>query len=148
MHNMSIDADPQQQAAASPLVLVVRSFLRCIDVKGAIVAVGRSQATTSPPWAIPAASRLRRTRAVAHHLWAASIRTTRKRRVPGEAQGGVVGRRAVPRHSKIGAMVSTQSNRSIDTDPQQQGAAPPLMLVVRSFLLQGLPALSSKVSPR
>ena len=26
--NMSIDADPQQQAAASPPVLVVRSFLR------------------------------------------------------------------------------------------------------------------------
>jgi len=26
--NMSIDADPQQQEAASPLVLVVRSFLR------------------------------------------------------------------------------------------------------------------------
>jgi hypothetical protein len=26
--NMSIDTDPQQQAAASPLVLVVRSFLR------------------------------------------------------------------------------------------------------------------------
>jgi hypothetical protein len=27
-HNMSIDADPQQQEAASPQVLVVRSFLR------------------------------------------------------------------------------------------------------------------------
>ncbi len=27
-HNISIDTDPQQQAAASPLVLVVRSFLR------------------------------------------------------------------------------------------------------------------------
>jgi hypothetical protein len=27
-----------------------------------------------------------------------------------------------------------QSNLSIDTDPQQQEAAPPLMLVVRSFL--------------
>jgi hypothetical protein len=27
-YNMSIDADPQQQAAASPLMLVVRSFLR------------------------------------------------------------------------------------------------------------------------
>jgi hypothetical protein len=27
-HNLSIDADPQQQEAASPLVLVVRSFLR------------------------------------------------------------------------------------------------------------------------
>ena len=27
-HNMSIDTDPQQQAAASPLMLVVRSFLR------------------------------------------------------------------------------------------------------------------------
>jgi hypothetical protein len=27
-HNMSIDADPQQQEAASPLVLVVRSFSR------------------------------------------------------------------------------------------------------------------------
>jgi hypothetical protein len=27
-HNMSIDADPQQQEAASPRVLVVRSFLR------------------------------------------------------------------------------------------------------------------------
>jgi hypothetical protein len=27
-HNMSIDADPQQQEAASPLMLVVRSFLR------------------------------------------------------------------------------------------------------------------------
>ena len=26
--NLSIDADPQQQAAASPLMLVVRSFLR------------------------------------------------------------------------------------------------------------------------
>jgi hypothetical protein len=26
--NMSIDTDPQQQEAASPLVLVVRSFLR------------------------------------------------------------------------------------------------------------------------
>ena len=26
--NMSIDADPQQQEAASPQVLVVRSFLR------------------------------------------------------------------------------------------------------------------------
>ena len=26
--NLSIDADPQQQEAASPLVLVVRSFLR------------------------------------------------------------------------------------------------------------------------
>jgi hypothetical protein len=26
--NLSIDADPQQQAAASPQVLVVRSFLR------------------------------------------------------------------------------------------------------------------------
>jgi hypothetical protein len=26
--NMSIDADPQQKEAASPLVLVVRSFLR------------------------------------------------------------------------------------------------------------------------
>jgi hypothetical protein len=26
--NMSIDADPQQQEAASPRVLVVRSFLR------------------------------------------------------------------------------------------------------------------------
>jgi hypothetical protein len=28
MVNLSIDADPQQQAAAPPLVLVVRSFLR------------------------------------------------------------------------------------------------------------------------
>jgi hypothetical protein len=28
MANWSIDTDPQQQAAASPLVLVVRSFLR------------------------------------------------------------------------------------------------------------------------
>jgi hypothetical protein len=27
-HNLSIDADPQQQEAASPQVLVVRSFLR------------------------------------------------------------------------------------------------------------------------
>jgi hypothetical protein len=27
-HNMAIDTDPQQQAAASPLMLVVRSFLR------------------------------------------------------------------------------------------------------------------------
>jgi len=27
-HNMSIDADPQQQEAAPPQVLVVRSFLR------------------------------------------------------------------------------------------------------------------------
>ena len=27
-HNMSIDTDPQQQEAASPLMLVVRSFLR------------------------------------------------------------------------------------------------------------------------
>jgi hypothetical protein len=27
-YNLSIDADPQQQEAASPLVLVVRSFLR------------------------------------------------------------------------------------------------------------------------
>jgi len=27
-HNISIDADPQQQEAASPQVLVVRSFLR------------------------------------------------------------------------------------------------------------------------
>jgi hypothetical protein len=27
-HNLSIDTDPQQQEAASPLVLVVRSFLR------------------------------------------------------------------------------------------------------------------------
>ncbi len=26
--NISIDADPQQQEAASPLMLVVRSFLR------------------------------------------------------------------------------------------------------------------------
>jgi hypothetical protein len=26
------------------------------------------------------------------------------------------------------------ANYSIDTDPQQQAAAPPLMLVVRSFL--------------
>jgi hypothetical protein len=26
--NLSIDTDPQQQEAASPLVLVVRSFLR------------------------------------------------------------------------------------------------------------------------
>jgi hypothetical protein len=30
------------------------------------------------------------------------------------------------------SMVATQYNRSIDTDPQQQKAAPPLMLVVRS----------------
>jgi len=29
MSNLSIDADPQQQEAASPLMLVVRSFLRC-----------------------------------------------------------------------------------------------------------------------
>jgi len=29
MHNKSIDTDPQQQEAASPLMLVVRSFLRC-----------------------------------------------------------------------------------------------------------------------
>jgi hypothetical protein len=28
LDNMSIDTDPQQQAAAPPLVLVVRSFLR------------------------------------------------------------------------------------------------------------------------
>jgi hypothetical protein len=28
MVNLSIDADPQQQEAASPLMLVVRSFLR------------------------------------------------------------------------------------------------------------------------
>jgi hypothetical protein len=28
MANLSIDTDPQQQEAASPLVLVVRSFLR------------------------------------------------------------------------------------------------------------------------
>jgi hypothetical protein len=28
MANLSIDADPQQQKAASPLVLVARSFLR------------------------------------------------------------------------------------------------------------------------
>jgi hypothetical protein len=28
MSNLSIDADPQQQGAASPQVLVVRSFLR------------------------------------------------------------------------------------------------------------------------
>jgi hypothetical protein len=27
-HNLSIDADPQQQEAASPQMLVVRSFLR------------------------------------------------------------------------------------------------------------------------
>ncbi len=27
-HNMSIDADPQQQEPASPRMLVVRSFLR------------------------------------------------------------------------------------------------------------------------
>jgi hypothetical protein len=27
-YNLSIDADPQQQEAASPLMLVVRSFLR------------------------------------------------------------------------------------------------------------------------
>jgi hypothetical protein len=27
-HNMSMDTDPQQQEAASPLVLVIRSFLR------------------------------------------------------------------------------------------------------------------------
>jgi hypothetical protein len=27
-HNISIDTDPQQQEAASPLMLVVRSFLR------------------------------------------------------------------------------------------------------------------------
>ena len=29
--NMSIDTDPQQQAAASPLMLVVRSFLRYVS---------------------------------------------------------------------------------------------------------------------
>jgi hypothetical protein len=46
------------------------------------------------------------------------------------------------------AQVMALPNLSIDTDPQQQAAAPPLVLVVRSFLLQGLPALSSKVSPR
>jgi len=28
MHNLSIDTDPQQQEAASPQMLVVRSFLR------------------------------------------------------------------------------------------------------------------------
>jgi hypothetical protein len=28
LSNLSIDSDPQQQEAASPLVLVVRSFLR------------------------------------------------------------------------------------------------------------------------
>jgi hypothetical protein len=30
-HNMSIDADPQQQEAASPQMLVVRSFLRYLS---------------------------------------------------------------------------------------------------------------------
>ena len=30
LHNLSIDADPQQQEATSPLVLVVRSFLRYV----------------------------------------------------------------------------------------------------------------------
>ena len=29
--NLSIDADPQQQEAASPRVLVVRSFLRYVS---------------------------------------------------------------------------------------------------------------------
>jgi hypothetical protein len=28
LHNISIDSDPQHQEAASPLLLVVRSFLR------------------------------------------------------------------------------------------------------------------------
>jgi hypothetical protein len=31
-------------------------------------------------------------------------------------------------------MIVALSNLSIDADPQQQEAAPPLMLVVRSFL--------------
>jgi hypothetical protein len=31
-------------------------------------------------------------------------------------------------------VIAAQSNWSIDADPQQQAAAPPLMLVVRSFL--------------
>jgi len=35
--------------------------------------------------------------------------------------------------------LTARQNMSIDTDPQQQEAASPLMLVVRSFLLQGLP---------
>ena len=36
-------------------------------------------------------------------------------------------------------LAEDRSNISVDTDPQQQAAAPPLMLVVRSSLLQGLP---------
>jgi len=40
-----------------------------------------------------------------------------------------------------------QVNWSIDSDPQQQEAASPLVLVVRSSSLQGLPHLSSKASP-
>ncbi len=31
-------------------------------------------------------------------------------------------------------LVGNQANLSIDTDPQQQEAAPPLVLVARSFL--------------
>jgi hypothetical protein len=39
-------------------------------------------------------------------------------------------------------------NLSIDTDPQQQEAASPQVLVVRSSLLQGLPSLSSNRTSR
>jgi hypothetical protein len=46
--NLSIDADPQQQAAASPLVSVVRSFLRCI-ARGTAFGTRRSQACRSRP---------------------------------------------------------------------------------------------------
>ena len=37
--NLSIDTDPQQQKAASPLMLVVRSFLRYTHVSLSTVAV-------------------------------------------------------------------------------------------------------------
>jgi hypothetical protein len=41
-YNLSIDADPQQQEAAPPLVLVVRSFLRYTARKPAAVSDGPS----------------------------------------------------------------------------------------------------------
>jgi hypothetical protein len=68
-------------------------------------------------------------------------------------QGGIAGMRTVfgPFALSSGcAIVGKQlpANLSIDTDPQQQAAASPLVLVVRSFLLQGLPHQSQTLTHR
>jgi hypothetical protein len=116
-YNKAIDTDAQGRPPAAPApFLGRRSFLRCIDVRGRDVAIGRSLARASPPRAIPAASRLRRRMSVARNWWCAGFRKAVKVCAWRSARRRCRLARCARAFRRAGALISTQYNRSVNTD--------------------------------